>query len=134
MPFVRSLALPVLSLAVLVSTSCGRSAPLVEVLPAGDTVDTVGPYVVNATIDDGDGVIVRAEVLWSNGSPGAVSAAPLVRDEQSDRWQAQLPGQPAGTTVRYVVEVEDDEGYVIVLPPKAMPGEPPAAYEFRVGP
>jgi len=113
--------------------ACGSRPPQVDVLPATDTADTIGPYVVTATIAD-DGDIVRAELFWSNGAPGAAVPATFVKDAAGTRWEASIPGQAAGTTVRYSVEVEDDEGHVIVLPVRALPGEPPSAFEFRVGP
>jgi hypothetical protein len=102
--------------------------PRVDVTPPSDTPDSVGPYRVTAVIRS-DAPVVRAEVRWSveAGTPVPLT---LRRQADSDVWQADIPGQPVGAVVRLLVEVEDDEGHLVVKP-DPIPGET-ATYAFRV--
>ena len=102
--------------------------PRVDVTPPSDTPDTVGPYRVTAVIRS-EAPLVRAQVRWAvdGGTPPPL---PLRHLEGSDVWQADIPGQPVGTVVRLLVEVEDDEGHLVVRPEPGA-GET-ATYGFRI--
>lgn len=118
-------------LGVALLAACASTAPVVDVLAPSDTSDTVGPYEVAVTIRD-EGWIKRAELFWYVEA-GAAQPVALVRDGETERWTARIPGQPTGATVRLRVEVEDDEGQIVVMP-EATAEDPSPAYQFRVGP
>lgn len=94
---------------------CGTQAPVVDVLPLADTVDTVGPYQVTVVVADSDRV-TDARVLWFPNDDAAPRLAALVRQDKTDRWMAGLPGQPVGSRVSWRVEVETDEGDLVRVP------------------
>lgn len=94
---------------------CGGQAPVVDVLPLADTVDTVGPYQVTVVVADSDRV-TDARVLWFPNDDAAPRPAALVRQDDTDRWTAGLPGQPVGSRVSWRVEVETDEGDLVRVP------------------
>lgn len=112
--------------------ACGPGrAPIVDVTPIPDTTDTVGPYRLTVVIQD-DGEIRSARVRWFTDAIHTPQPLDLVRDGESDRYTAGLPGQPAGTQVRYLVEVEDDEGRLVTQPPAARPDEPLTTFTFTI--
>lgn len=98
-----------------VAIACGTGVPTVDVLPLADTTDTVGPYEITAVIAESDR-ITAARVVWFTGDAAAPKPVPFVRQDASDRWKAELPGQPGGSTVRWRVEVETDEGDLVRMP------------------
>jgi hypothetical protein len=126
---------PPLCAAVLLGASlvgCGPGRPpLVDVAALADTSDTVGPYTVTVLIRD-DGSIKVAQVRYFTGPGAAPRPLDLARDGSTDRWSAGIPGQPPGTHVRYVVEVEDDEGNLVTLPSAVDANERLPAYAFTV--
>lgn len=125
------LALAGLLAAALLAACGGGRAPVLDVAPLTDTTDTVGPYAVTVLIRD-DGAIATAQVRYFPGPGAAPQPVALVRDGTTDRWTAGIPGQPSGTTVRYVIEVEDDEGNLVVAPPAPAVDDAAAAYAFTV--
>lgn len=104
-----------ISAAIAFGTACGATLPVVDVLPLADTTDTAGPYEITAVVADSDRV-VAAWVLWFTGDTTAPQMVPLVRQKTSDIWSAGLPGQPEGSTIRWRVEVETDEGELVRVP------------------
>jgi hypothetical protein len=110
--------------------SCGASgAPSVDVAVPADTTDPVGPYEVTAAIR-GRSNVVDARLRWFVGDAASARNVPLVREAGTDRWRAGIPGAARGSIVRFVVEVYDDEGHLVVRP------EPvdglPRTYAFAV--
>lgn len=131
MPRARTvLTASLLALAVALS-ACGRdAAPILDVLAPTTTTDEVGPYAISVVITY-SGTIREAVVRWFLAGESAPRPIALVRDGESDRWTAQLPGQRAGAVVRYTIEVEDDEGRVAIAPATAKDGTQPV-YELTV--
>jgi len=114
-------------LAAFAFSACGHVAPpQVDVLALPDTTDTGGPYELTVAIR-AEAPIVRAAVFRFIQSDAARPIALEHRD--GDRWSAQLPGEPVGTEVRYRVEVQDDEGNVVLRPPH---DQGDGAYRFIV--
>lgn len=105
--------------------------PQVDVLAPASTTDTTGPYEVVAVIRD-EGEPVRAELYWRSADLAPARPIKLVRDGDSDRWRAGIPGRPTGSIIYFRLEIEDDEGHVVRLP--AWSGDAPAEYELTVGP
>lgn len=99
------------------AVACGAGGTKVDVLPLADTTDTVGPYEITAVVSDSDHV-ADARVFWFTGDREAPRPISFVRQQDSDRWTAELPGHPAGSTIRWRVEVETDDGELVRLPPE----------------
>lgn len=95
--------------------ACGAGLPTVDVLPLADTIDTAGPYEITAVIAESDRVLA-AQVVWFTGNAGVPKPVPFVRQSASDRWSAELPGQPEGSTVRWRVEVQTGDGDLLRVP------------------
>lgn len=102
-------------LALAVAAACGSTRPMVDVVPLGDTTDTAGPYEITAVVTESDRV-AAAWIVWFTGNAAAPQPVPLVRQKTSDIWRGELPGQPEGSTIRWRVEVETDEGELLRAP------------------
>lgn len=102
------------------SCSAGR-APIVDVLVPADTTDPSGPYEIVAVIRS-NAPIVNARVRWFTAADAAARPITMTNEAGTDRWTAGIPGQPWGTTIRFTVEVEDDEGHVVISPETATYG------------
>jgi hypothetical protein len=91
----------------LLLAACSAEAPRVVSLslPA-DTTDTVGPYVVEGELR-GDADDTDLVVCWSVDGAHFLPAVAEPRAGRADRRAAFLPGQPAGTTVSYLVALVD---------------------------
>ncbi len=127
----RSAALVALALGLVSACGQGR-APTVDVLPPPDTPDTGGPYQVTAIIQ-AQSVITRAAVRWFVGDDqAAAQPLPMVHEDGTDRWTAEIPGQPAGAVVQFTVEVDDDEGHEVIRPAAATDGGNAPTYRFNV--
>jgi gingipain R len=78
--------------------------PNISFTPFGDTMDEVGPYVMNATITDYSGVQGATFYYGFNG----VNFTPLAMVNTSgNTWTASFGGFPAGTTVYYYMTATD---------------------------
>ncbi len=80
-----------------------------------DTENTAGSYTVTATITDRLPLDpARMHVVWRVGAGTwqRTLLAPIAGDE----WRAQIPGQPAGSTVAYYLEVTDTADITTRLP------------------
>lgn len=79
-----------------------------------DTPAPLGPFAVSATITDDVGVAAAHVVFMTATAP--YTAAPAIwlhtpmTATGSDRYQGEIPAQPAGTLVRYYVEASDGAG------------------------
>ncbi len=101
--------------------ACGNvNAPSVQAAPLHDTRDPVGPYQVTAVTTGTDVATVR--VVFR--AEGAAQAATVdLQEIARNRWQGGIPGYPAGTTVHWYVEAEDQDGNVGYDPPEAEGGD-----------
>ena len=91
---------------VLLAACSGEPPRVVSLSLPADTTDTVGPYVVQGELrgdlDDTDLV-----VCWSVDGAHFLPAVATPRAGRDDLRAAALPGQPAGTTVSYLVALVD---------------------------
>ncbi len=80
-----------------------------------DTENTAGPYAVTVAITDRLPLDpARMHVIWR---VGAGSWQPtLLAPIGGGQWRAQIPGQPAGSTVTYYLEVTDTADVTTRLP------------------
>lgn len=111
---------------------CGAGLAVADLLPLPDTSDTVGPYVLTVHVEESSEV-ARARVVWFVGDGAAPAPLPLVRTEDSDRWEALMPGQPEGSVVMYRVEIETRDRRLVRLPLPDSDDEAPHL-TFRVTP
>lgn len=72
-----------------------------------DTSDTTGPYLVQAELR-GDLAGRELLVCWSVDGATFVTARAHARAGRDDLRFAELPGQPAGTTVSFLLTLVDD--------------------------
>ncbi len=120
------------ALSALVVVACGQGRlPTVDVLPPPDTPDTGGPYEVTAVVRT-EGVITSANVRWFVSGDDAPRPLAMTHEAGTDWWSASIPGQPAGAVVRFTVEVEDDEGHLVIRPAAPKAGQAAPTYQFRV--
>lgn len=120
------------SVLVLAATGCGAGrAPSVDVLPPPDTPDTGGPYEVTAVVRS-EAPIASATVRWFVAATDAPRPLRLAREAGTDRWSVGIPGQPEGAVVHFTVEVEDDEGHLVIRPAAPKLNEPAPTYQFKV--
>lgn len=107
----RSLALLLVS----VVTAC--TAPQVmEVVPAADTSDPVGPYRISATVSHPT-MVRDLSILWTAQAAlgdGGVQTGELQRarmtQETEGFFEGAIPGQPLGTRVEYWLRLSDVTG------------------------
>jgi hypothetical protein len=78
--------------------------PNISFVPLGDTMDEVGPYVLNATITDYSGV--QSATFYHGFDGASFSSQPMVHGS-GNTWTASFGGYPAGTTVYYFVSAMD---------------------------
>ncbi|MEZ4387022.1 MAG: C25 family cysteine peptidase [Candidatus Krumholzibacteriia bacterium] len=92
------------------------------------TDDTVGPYVVESTIDDLSGVAERHAYYTSSVAGGPFELPLTLVDADAGRWRAEIPGQPLGARVQYWLTAVDELGLAAADPP----GAPWPCYSFQV--
>ncbi len=73
-----------------------------------DQDDTVAEYPVEASIKHKDG-ISYAIMYYKTDLTAAYNAASMT-DMGNDNWSANIPGQPAGTTIYYYFQAEANDG------------------------
>ena len=78
--------------------------PNISFTPFEDTMDEVGPYVMNATITDYSGVQSATFYHGFNGT--SFSSQPMVYGG-GNAWTASFGGYPAGTTIYYFMTATD---------------------------
>ncbi|MBM3324984.1 MAG: hypothetical protein FJY66_04885, partial [Calditrichaeota bacterium] len=78
--------------------------PNISFVPLGDTMDEVGPYVMNATITDYSGVESATFYHGFNGIN--FTPQPMVHGS-GNTWTASFGGYPAGTTIYYYMTATD---------------------------
>jgi hypothetical protein len=90
-----------------------------------NTADTEGPYAITTTITDYSRLTERS-LVYSVGS-GNWIVQPL-EGQGSNLWAGEIPGQPAGKSVRYYIRASDTAGNVRTDPA----GAPDETYLFWV--
>lgn len=78
--------------------------PSISFVPFEDTMDEVGPYVMNATITDYSGV---ESATFYHGFNGVDFLSQPMVYQGDDEWTASFGGYAAGTTIYYYVEATD---------------------------
>jgi hypothetical protein len=91
---------------VLLAACSGEPPRVVSLSLPADTTDTVGPYVVEGELR-GDLEDTDLVVCWSVDGAHFLPAVAAPRAGRDDVRAAFLPGQPAGTTVSYLVALVD---------------------------
>jgi hypothetical protein len=89
------------------------------------TADTTGPYVVTSEITDDGGI--TAATLYHRADGGLFTQTPLQLID-GFLYQAEIPGQPYGTTVEYYLSATDNESNTGTDPA----GAPESLYTFVV--
>jgi hypothetical protein len=103
---------------------------ITNVTPLPDTGNTVGPYVVEATIVSNLGASVAATQLhYRVGNTGPYTAV-VMTPLGSSQYRAAIPGQPAPSLVSYYVAATDALGNGTTAPVGA-PSQ--AAFSFCIG-
>ena len=82
--------------------------------PLDDTYDVTNPYVVVADIQHASG-IASATMYWSTTAGGPYTSVAMTPGSGIN-WAANIPAQPAGTTVYYYVEGNANSGKTQVRP------------------
>jgi len=107
---------------------CQPATPLVEAITIlDDTRDSQGPYLVDA-VTLGVTSQHRVELSWAADDGPFIPL--LMRGDGEERWQAAIPGQPAGTSVFYYLAIFDGDERLITAPD----GAGAAPYGFAVLP
>jgi len=96
----------------------------VTILP--HTTDNVGPYRVQATIADDDGI--KSAALYFNANNSANFSQVPMKKMGENRFEATIPGQPFSTRVRYYILASDNSDAEITEPALA----PEMTYQFWV--
>ncbi len=78
--------------------------PSINHTPLGNTGDTTGPYVVDATITDPSGV-ASATVYYRVDGGGWTTDA--MSDLGGNDWQGEIPGQSIGSVIDYYISATD---------------------------
>ena len=120
----RSIALLVVILAV----GCVEEGPpeFIEVTRSINTTSAVGPYRVLATVvDDGEVTQVALSYRVDGGDPIQVAMDRL----EGSVWRADIPGQPAGSTIDYRLGAVDDDDHETFSPPDT---EASPFYRFEI--
>ncbi len=113
---------------ILFASSCANDgAPeFVEVSILAHTESHLGPYEVLATIVD-DTAVERVS-LFFDINDGVITEVPM-EQLSGDVWVGSIPGQPAGSVIRYLLLAIDPEGEQSQYPPE---GADPNLNVFRV--
>ncbi|MEM9494116.1 MAG: hypothetical protein AAGC55_33530 [Myxococcota bacterium] len=102
--------------------ACEAAPPSIEATTAlAETGDTRGPYQVDAVVTGlvgGDTV----ELFHAAGEDAPFTAQVMTGDDSGERFVAAIPGQPAGTAIRYFVAVQRDGQRLDSDPPAAEDG------------
>jgi len=116
--------------AVLVSTAlvgCEQASPIIDATTAlDDTTSTTGPYEVQ-TVVTGATTQYRIELVYSIDSENPDEYFPQLMEasvgggvHEGEAFAGQIPGQPAGTTIRYFVQVSRGDGDIVTDPPEGV--------------
>jgi hypothetical protein len=106
---------------VLLTVACAAEpARLVSVSQPEDTRDTAGPYVVQAELRGalGDDTLL---LCWSTDASTFTALTTQPREGRDDLRAAAIPGQPAGTTVTFVLAlVPEASGCPVAADPASL--------------
>ncbi|WP_428264671.1 hypothetical protein [Haliangium sp.] len=106
---------------------CDPAPPRIEAITVlGPTIDTAGPYTVEAVVT---GVVDEiVELRYRDDEQRAYVHRAMFTDDRGELYRGAIPGYPTGTTVDYYLAVVDD-GQVVNTDPEA--GEA-APYTFTI--
>ncbi|MBP7568667.1 MAG: S8 family serine peptidase [Acidobacteria bacterium] len=106
------------------------AAPLIAHTPPGNTTNTGSPYSLDATLTPTALVNTNAAfAFWSTNGGAGFEPAAFVR-VTGDLFRAQVPAQPAPSTVLYYLRAAATNGLAAVLPTNA----PSGLFSFDVTP
>jgi hypothetical protein len=112
LPRLLSIALPLVA--------CGEDRPHFQsVSVPEDTIDTVGPYLVEAYVYAERGlrrVGLRVSSEPTEPFDTEILAHEIDTDEGVELWRASLPGRPAGTRFHFHLTAVDDLGQKATYP------------------
>ncbi len=82
-----------------------------------NTVDTVGPYVIESVVTD-HSTVADVRCYWTSSADGGATheAALALVDPVQRRYRAEIPGQPLGARVQYWLTASDAVGNVSAEP------------------
>lgn len=113
---VRTPARTLANLLLLVVTSCTAGSQILEVEPAPDTTDPVGPYRISATVSQAS-TVRDLSVFWTAFTPssdGNMQQGEIQRARMSQEtegfFEGAIPGQPNGSRIEYFLELRDVTG------------------------
>lgn len=114
--------------------ACGRIETKIEYISyLRNTDDTKGPYAVQVVINS-DFQPLKANLVYSTDDWKTRQTVSMTQNDDS-MFKGYIPGQTAGTTIRYFVEVEDSDGRV-VTDPQLSTATPPSneatGYRFQI--
>ncbi|MCK5798147.1 MAG: hypothetical protein KAI47_13220 [Deltaproteobacteria bacterium] len=98
------------------ATACGEVPVVQDTTRLGDTLDRDGPYVVRVVVGHPEAVDTATLVAYL-GSEGKLPIA--MSEVRRGLFEASIPGQPAFTQVRYIIEVSGG-GETVTDPPSAV--------------
>jgi|GEM_PF-980535 len=96
------------------------------------TFDTAGPYDVSTYVQDPLSGVETVSILYSTDDGSSFSEVPMSPGSEENQWIGSIPGQPAGTRIKWYVKATDT-----AVPPNESndPAEAPAeTYEFGILP
>ena len=116
----------VLALTLLLGACGENEAPsILAVSELQNTVSTMGPYEVLATVTD-DTKVELCSLMYDVDDGVAVE---VVMDRlEGNVWRGVIPGHPVGTTVRYLIVAVDEDGDDTLYP---LPGLPLLSFEIE---
>jgi hypothetical protein len=106
-----------------ITHTVGIEDPLmISHLPLPDTEDTINDYTVEAYISHRS-EILSANMQWSTSLDAEWNNVPMaLLSGEAENWSANIPAQPAGTSLYYYVEAEANSGKTGTRPMPAPEG------------
>lgn len=98
-----------------VLAGCGRITTKIEYISyLRNTDDAKGPYAVQVVITS-DFQPLKVSLVYSTDEWLTKTTIPMTKNDDT-LYKGHIPGQTAGTTIRYYVSVEDSDGKMITDP------------------
>ena len=88
---------------------------ITNVLQHPDTIDPIGPYIIDATVVSNFGSALSTQLHYRVGTTGPYSSVPMIPLPASS-FRGALPGQPATSVVSYYVSATDALGNTATFP------------------
>lgn len=116
--------------------ACGEvQTEIVESSVQLNTDDTAGPYEITTVVTStSTPITVRLVYSTDDWTTSKEVEMETVKDVGGDVFRAKIPGQSAGTTVRYYVSVEDSTKNTITDPALVPPQAKGISYKFTIIP